>query len=385
MTAAVPAPRRLPLRFSLRVLLLAVTAFAVGFPIWYRWPYEEEVDVLPTPGMRRVITWQRQWGGGRSKHGRERLVYGQDSVAVVRNYRNAVLHGPYLTFFSDGSPNVSGQFVGGLRDGEWAEWLDGRKVSRTHWFQGHLEGVSEQLSVDEGLGGKGVRLAFSAGRLTKIDDRWVEDRLAQLVASGAIDNSAIVKNLAAPDAVLDGGDTIGQVAANLQYEYEVPVMIEYRHVDPHRTVAVPQWRGIPLSAAISATLGMHDLSCDYRYGCIWVTSAEDAKDWHDPTGVAQIIPPKNSPLAQSWNEPVNVQALEQPLGEVIDALAGRLAISANLSQITPDKESDPAHLVTFSVQGHPFQHALGILLYKTGCRCKLEAETLVILPPEEMP
>ena len=38
------APRRWPLRprFSLRLLLLGVTAFAVGFPIWYRWPYVEE-------------------------------------------------------------------------------------------------------------------------------------------------------------------------------------------------------------------------------------------------------------------------------------------------------------------------------------------------------
>jgi hypothetical protein len=28
-------------QFSLRLLLLAVTTFAIGFPIWYRWPIEE--------------------------------------------------------------------------------------------------------------------------------------------------------------------------------------------------------------------------------------------------------------------------------------------------------------------------------------------------------
>jgi len=27
--------------------------------------------------------------------------------------------------------------------------------------------------------------------------------------------------------------------------------------------------------------------------------------------------------------------------------------------------------------------ALGQLLYNTGCRCRLEADTLVILPPED--
>src|SRR5262245_8824939 len=43
---APPARRtRWGLRFSLRLLLAAFTAFAVGFPIWYRWPYQETVEV----------------------------------------------------------------------------------------------------------------------------------------------------------------------------------------------------------------------------------------------------------------------------------------------------------------------------------------------------
>jgi len=38
---------------SLRLLLLAFTAFAIGFPIWYRWPYEATehgIQALPAPG-----------------------------------------------------------------------------------------------------------------------------------------------------------------------------------------------------------------------------------------------------------------------------------------------------------------------------------------------
>jgi len=34
----------LRLQFSLRLLMLALTAFAIGFPIWYRWPYQTVVE-----------------------------------------------------------------------------------------------------------------------------------------------------------------------------------------------------------------------------------------------------------------------------------------------------------------------------------------------------
>jgi hypothetical protein len=34
------------------------------------------------------------------------------------------------------------------------------------------------------------------------------------------------------------------------------------------------------------------------------------------------------------------------------------------------------------VTGVPFRHVLGALLYKAGCRCELDEDTLVILPPD---
>src|SRR5688572_14039685 len=83
-----PAPRRwLPRpQFSLRSFLFAVTAIGLGFPAWYRWPYEttvvpsQEFVVDPHCGQRspkdpdyrysRVTkTWQRQFGGPPLPHG----------------------------------------------------------------------------------------------------------------------------------------------------------------------------------------------------------------------------------------------------------------------------------------------------------------------------
>src|SRR5437868_5077797 len=71
--ASIPRPRAWRLQFSLRLLLLAFTGFAVGFPIWYRWPYRETTEQRdPATGKvwsTRTTTWQRQWGGDRLAHG----------------------------------------------------------------------------------------------------------------------------------------------------------------------------------------------------------------------------------------------------------------------------------------------------------------------------
>ena len=97
MTATALPPQgrsRFALRFSLRMLLIVFTAFAVGFPIWYRWPdEEEEAHSVKVQGYRQVTTWQRKWGGGRWMHGpKYRSLNG--NVTSLETYRRGVLHGP---------------------------------------------------------------------------------------------------------------------------------------------------------------------------------------------------------------------------------------------------------------------------------------------------
>ena len=85
-------------RFSLRLLLLGVTAFGVGFPVWYRMPYEERTDTSTIPGQptsmiweTRITTWRREWGGTRVKHGKERVLWlGRPLKTVI--YQNGEPH-----------------------------------------------------------------------------------------------------------------------------------------------------------------------------------------------------------------------------------------------------------------------------------------------------
>jgi hypothetical protein len=128
-------------RFSLRVLLLAVTAFAVGFPVWYRWPYQEAEQLTPSFFGRspknveiRITTFQRQWGGQRLKHGPERLLVNGELVRET-NYRGGKRHGlffehsfQYAPYSPTATPKVTrsaepttaGQYVDGMKEGTWA-------------------------------------------------------------------------------------------------------------------------------------------------------------------------------------------------------------------------------------------------------------------------
>src|SRR5678815_1683618 len=102
-----PKPRRSRLQFSLRLLLLAFTAFAIGFPIWYRWPYEEtEEHDSPDPFSKGTTTqtitrtWRRTWGGGKVRSGREieEVRRGKFHRKTIRHYDDDQLHGKFEVY-----------------------------------------------------------------------------------------------------------------------------------------------------------------------------------------------------------------------------------------------------------------------------------------------
>ena len=75
---------------------------------------------------------------------------------------------------------------------------------------------------------------------------------------------------------------------------------------------------------------------------------------------------------------MNVDAVSIPLASVLATITQRLAIDIDTAQV----QSTSKYLVIHQARGIPFHDMLGQLLYRTGCRCKLEGERLVILPPE---
>jgi hypothetical protein len=361
------------------MLLAAFTAFAIGFPVWYRWPYEEE-DTAATKNntaIKRIITWQRQWGGGRLKHGPE-STYRSGNLILRATYRSGLLHGPYETRQRTGDREV-GQYVEGKKSGEW-RLVDAKGNLRrsAQWRDDRLDGPYLIIGAD----GKERHLLFAQGRVITADGRKVEDRLGELLASNGIDNPQIV-NVLTSQTGLEFVDTpLKDAVFFIADKHEFPVAVDPHHVDPMTAISA-DWEGLELYCVLAIMTSDHHLGCDYRYGLIWITSATDSRNWKDPTGIADIIPPKGSQLARSWNEPVDFGAINQPLADVIELqLVPRLGIAVDVSQIRSHSEAEMAYLVTSRLKGMPLKHALGILLNKARCRCELRGETLVILPPE---
>ena len=372
-----------PLQFSLRVAFLALTAFAVGFPVWYRWPYEEVIEhKSPTGsvGATTTTTWQRQWGGGRRRHGLE--TRRQDGGLVQTTmYVRGVAHGPYQ-MTNKGRSEAQGQYEDGMREGTWM-YRDRDSTVRVTWRRGKLDGPYERESTK----GSSFRHMFSAGRLTEINGQPARNRLYDLLESGVFDadDGRVGEELQTPTKIEFVETPLVDVVVFLQETHNLPMFLDSARVPAPPFPITADYKGIDLISGLTLLTSSHNLGCDYRYGMICITTAKDAEDWRDPTGVAQIEPLKGTALARAWNEPATLEAVYQPLAPQLAMLAQRLAIDIDTSQIDPTGDNPSAFSITANAKGLPFRHILGFALYQTNCRCKLDGDKLIILPPAPGP
>jgi hypothetical protein len=124
----------------------------------------------------------------------------------------------------------------------------------------------------------------------------------------------------------------------------------------------------------------HDLGFEYRYGVLFLTTAEHAQERRDPTGIADIRPAPGSPLAQAWDEPSQIGAVEMPLDLALQQLTQRLAIGVDLSGLSSESRT---LTVTKNLKGLPLRHVLALILDDLNLRAEARGgDTIAILPSE---
>jgi hypothetical protein len=380
-------------QFSLRTFLLAVTTVGIGFPAWYRMPYEE--TVVPSQELvtdycnlgshkdpdfcysRVTTTWQRQFGGSRLEHGRCRKYDKAGRLKIEQEFRDGKPHGAYRYYGHLGSVVEEGRYEHGWKEGEWIEERDENSERRgpMHRSQRHGEWYSRQWEHER-------RVTFHEGRVVAVEgvpvDRTFEARFPCVVDEDGYSSRPLLEMLNSLDAV---EETLAGYVQTLEQLCDAPVLLD-DSVECDSLFS-DSWDELHEGDAL-LILGLpHGLVPVYRYGGICLAPAEGADNWTDPTGVSDLRLPAGSNLALAWNKPVRIEVDELPLAEALAALTKAIALELDTTAINPTLDNPEAFAVTASFGDHPFHQTLGYLLYKTRCRCRLDGETLVILPPEE--
>jgi hypothetical protein len=274
---------------------------------------------------------------------------------------------------------VVGQYVDDMKEGVWTGSSDSPTRLAT-WHHDKLEGPYEL----EALGGRKLfHLLFAAGHLTHFEGQPARNRLFDLLESGGLElrTSTELQKSTTLEFVEQPLDACAEY---LQEQHGISMVVDLHRVPKPDLPITADYKGIDLCSALTLLTAPHDLGCDYRYGCVWITTAKDTEAWHDPTGVSQITPAKNTSLDRAWNksDPFRIAITNQPLATFLARLAQEFAIEIDTTHIEPTATDWNAFLITANTKDLPLPHILGLVLYQAGCRCTLAGEKLVIVRPE---
>ena len=420
-------------RFTLGMLLGLVTLCAIGAWYWWRLPYEVEhtglsiwrgielvvVDAPQSAGKnahpgqarhvknhlqivtREVESVHRLWGGKTLRHGEVRDGDNEGRVVSRVTYREGVEHGRSVWWYSDGHVREEGEYRLGRRQGTWTTWRqvkeDDREAIRyvratSSWLDGVPHGVWQWYRPD---GTVAYTFKFNHGRLVQPEAPEADQRLAELLTKGAIDDPQLVTKLLQPVELDFAGVPLKDGLQHLINQTSTPIAIGFRRgslpkIQPDTPITC-KVEGAPLFVALGKVLRPLGIACDYRYGMLMIDDAESIAAWRDTTGVTRLIPPRDSNLAAVWEEPVDVSFIEQPLNDACLYLRDRLnhRVQFDLSGLPPTSTGQGFYLptrdvpVTADLRALPLRHCLGIVLDRIGCQAKLDGETIVIEPQSE--
>ena len=297
-----PSRRWFAPRFSLRMLILIVTAAAVGSAVWWRWPVTQTtVKKLGSREFRETSTYHRGIWGNLIKHGVHRTTI-DGELDLEEHYGEGVRHGPYQ---KAGYAPAKGQYAVGKRHGLW-EFTSG---------------------------GQALTYEFKKGKLVAAPDSPSGRLLLRRIAERSLTSERLMEALVT-DVDLEYPETpLREVIDDLHERFQLPIALRWMRkklVKPKErsraaveielspvTVNVKGW---PLLAGFDVILAPQELAMDYRFGVLCIVDAKGAEEWRDATGVMELHPAKETLLASRLDSSPKPTYLE-PLRDVLRNLA----------------------------------------------------------------
>ena len=296
MTTPAPADtklrrRWLSPRFSLKMLMLVVTAAAVGAAFWWRWPVTQTTEKKRGSSVTtETFTYHRGLRGDLIKHGVHRIVR-DDNVETEAYYREGLLHGPYRR-----GGWVTGEYFLGEKHGTWRyerrnPSTEQMSRSEEHWNRGKRDGVFQCWDAEGKLR---FGLEFKNDRLIAAQNSPSGSLLVRRIADGSLGNPALARhradgsarhftpqNVLFADVDLDyDGTPLGEMIEDLQERFAIPLAARWKR----KTVVLRP----PPAPAEPPQPAMHEIP----FSDEWILVEPD-----DPKGAPQLVDMRPRSLA----------------------------------------------------------------------------------------
>ncbi|HUE71936.1 MAG TPA: hypothetical protein VMP01_13705 [Pirellulaceae bacterium] len=390
-------PTRRGWRYSLRTLLVFVTLAGVGLWYWYRVPYREEVihpkgEALFFEGgqihfaTREVRRFRRVLRGDPIREGITEYFDKGGNRIGEETWREGKLHGTFVRWYRSGKVHEQGEYDLGAKTGVWERFDSaGNLVLRDRCEANWRHGETQWFAY-----GKVIRtVRYSRGEIMQIDGRAVDDPLGRAWRDGMIESEHTAKMLDLPAQVSFTDKPLYEVIEYVSVNYDERVVLD-RRVFSNAGISEDSRVNLTVNR-INAHLLLflicdpHGLAATYRFGMIWITTKDSAKNWTDRTGVSQVLrsaPPdalqdSRERIAAAWLKPASFDFLDTPCSEI-----GRYLANAYRVPLECDEKLN-SMLVTNSLRGISLQNALGALCDQHNLRIRWkDAQTLVIEPQQ---
>jgi hypothetical protein len=365
-TASVRPKRRwFSPRFSLKMLMLAVTAAAVGSAVWWRWPVTIKSVIRRSPLIEDTTTYHRGlWG-------------------------NLIEHGVYR------------------------RTVDGKIEREIHFYEGEA-GACEYRTENTVLA-----YEYKNRKLIAAPHGPRGSLLVQRMNDPALKKSA--ESLWA-DVDLDYATTpLKELIDDLHERFGLCLALRPRRTDVYETPITVNVKGWPIRMGFDAILSPRGLVLDYRYGVLCIVDAEGAANWQDFTGAMELQPPPESSLAERLDAPAKLTRIELqiapranpssrpfnelPLSSVLRNLGAQQDVSVKLLLTHDDWEKLearddgmlglPSDAIAIRGNASPvpseplpitLRQLLALILDKAELKCREEKGVLIIEPmPKESP
>ena len=345
--------------------------------------------------VRELRRFRRVLSGDPIREGKTEYFDPDGNRLQKEGWREGNLHGSFVQWYPTGTVREQGEYRLGAKTGVWelhdaSGNLDLRTPYDANWRHGEAQWFADEKVI------RTVR--YDRGEIKQIDGRDVVDPIGRAWREGKVKDELVgryekltAQILEAPAAPPFAQSSLAEAVDWIHHYSKVSVGIDRRALTEaglaeDLTVDMSTTKHTNTHLMLVLMCEPHDLAPTFRFGMIWITTKDNAKNWTDRTGVSQVrksAPPNALPeirerIAAAWPKHALFDFLDTPCPEIGRHLADSYQVPLQCDErlnFVP---------ITSSLHSINLQNALSALCDQYNLRVRWkDAGTLIIEPQDE--